>query len=59
MFEADSTASARLVKIAYLKLYNRVRIRMAIDLMKEGYLVNPPLGQPEDAPSEAYTEVVL
>lgn len=37
MFEADSTASARLVKIAYLKLYNRLRLRLATDLMFQAY----------------------
>ena len=58
MFEADSTASARLVKIAFLKLYNRKRVRLAIDLMTEGgraWAANAA----EDAPSEAYTEIVL
>ena len=58
MFEADSTASARLVKIAFLKLYNRKRVRLAIDLMTEGgraFAANAA----EDAPSEAYTEIVL
>ena len=37
MFEADSTASARLVKIAFLKLYNRLRLRLATDLMFQAY----------------------
>ena len=33
MFGANSTASARLLKIAYLKLYNILTVRRAIDLM--------------------------
>ena len=37
MFEANSTASARLVKIAYLKLYNRLKVKTAIDLLYQAY----------------------
>ena len=37
LFEADSTASARLLKIAYLKLYNKVKVRFAIDFMFQAY----------------------
>lgn len=37
MFEANSTASARLVKIAYLKLYNRLKVKTAIDLLFQAY----------------------
>ena len=33
LFEADSTASARLTKISYLKLYNRLKVRRAVDLL--------------------------
>ena len=37
LFEADSTASARLTKISYLKLYNRLRVRRAVDLLFKAY----------------------
>ena len=37
MFEADSTARARLVKLVYLKLYNRMRVRIATDVMFQAY----------------------
>jgi len=33
MFQADSTASARLIKMTYLKLYNRMVVQQMIDLM--------------------------
>ena len=38
LFDADSTASARLIKIAYLKLYNRLKIRLAIRAVYSSYL---------------------
>ena len=37
MFEANSTASARLTKIAYLKLYNRLVCRKTTQLLKSIY----------------------
>ena len=37
LFEADSTASYRLTKIAYLKLYNRLTIRKAVDILFQAY----------------------
>ena len=37
LFDADSTASYRLTKIAYLKLYNRLAIRKAVDLLFQAY----------------------
>ena len=40
MFDADSTASARLVKIAFLKLYNRLQIQNAIPLLHQGHSTN-------------------
>ena len=42
MFEADSTASARLVKTAYLKLYNRMQVRTAVDVLLSAYAEMPP-----------------
>ena len=66
MFEADQAASARLVKIAYLKLYNRMRIRLAIDLMFHGYAERGIISKrPGQALSEnqlsdaAFTEIVV
>ena len=37
LFDADSTASYRLTKIAYLKLYNRLAVRKAVDLLFQAY----------------------
>lgn len=37
IFEADSTASYRLTKIAYLKLYNKLAVRKAVDLLFQAY----------------------
>ena len=37
MFDMNSTASARLTKIAFLKLYNRLKVRRATDLLFQAY----------------------
>jgi hypothetical protein len=37
MFEANSTASARLIKITYIKLYNRLMVRRGIDAMFKSF----------------------
>lgn len=42
MFEADSTASARLTKTAYLKLYNRMIARQLVDVLLSAYAESPP-----------------
>ena len=45
LFEADSTASARLTKLSYLKLYNRLKVRRAVDLLFQAYDANPQIVQ--------------
>ena len=45
LFEADSTASARLTKISYLKLYNRLKVRRAVDLLFQAYDASPHIVQ--------------
>ena len=35
MFEADTTASARLIKVAFIKLYNRLQVQRAVPLVKQ------------------------
>ena len=35
MFEANSTASARLIRIAYLKLYNRLKVQLVTNMMRK------------------------
>ena len=37
LFDADSTASYRLTKIAFMKLYNRLALRNAVDILFQAY----------------------
>ena len=37
LFEADSTASFRLLRVAFLKLHNRLKVKMAVDALFQAY----------------------
>ena len=45
MFEANSTASARLIRIAYLKLYNRLKVQLVTNMMRK--IHNDDVHQPQ------------